>query len=961
MSLSLPDNYRRSNFEENWIFQLYNNDTYLSFDGVNDLIDLGTTSSSITGITSNITVSFWVRFSPEVLNSGTNVVIFESNTRDNYYSGFRIYKDTVDRISIFISDSGNNTDYSRVRAGDFDANIWYFVTITSDMDGSFFTSSNTKIYIDNVLQVNSSYSTGWDSSHSVGYSGSGKTLFSKALVPDPDTFSKFQIKNFAIWNVQLNSNNRTAIYNSGAFTTLKNNFGNYNKSGNLKAYWEFNSGSNYVEDLSGNIPNGTVTGAKYGGFLPLALSDTTVDDVTYHGFVTKAGSIRDTINLQNSTAKSSNLTISVGDFIYENDNLSKQVLFGNKYYINKTVKVYSQPINKSNIDSCVQIYNGRLTDVDISSNGLINFSFASKTPWDFITFPQTKTDTTQQYIPVVYGNYTGNTYSDKVTNMDYLVHPVPIMRLADPNMLLVTSKAESSILPHYYEPALNAFIPLNTSHYTAATLNQNSSYDSVANVAEIKTSLKRAFKTRAISITGASTHTSGSDRLLLHSGSTQGMGYSGQGVANTFFNFPLINGKITELDVLVKGQIQVSPGASGSSALSIQVFFDTANKTVVQANNASSSGTVNSTSLANILDNTSSTFQESGYNDYSHGDILSNYQNYGYVLPPLRIRSTVQHGVGFGVTATTLEFLVHYLIENDFTSESKAKASYKELEKLEYIYLGNDGLSSSIADTTTVSGTITSGLHAHRDLLARFTGYDVPDSDLYNWSSDLNVNSLRSAWNIRYWALEPVELKKVLKQIQKEFAFIFKWRPNGEGSYWTVKDSYSPGDEVTTLDIDDISNLKINHTPFSDLITKIDVNYKKHPADDRMLLAQTSQDLTSSPTPRDKWSIRTKENLLSVDLEMNADKPGNEDVGHADSDPNDGYADYYMNIFGDIKKVISCEIVNPAKGYILETGDIIKFDIDEIKPFGGDWTNYYMITSVQRSIGKIKINCREVG
>ena len=67
-----------------------------------------------------------------------------------------------------------------------------------------------------------------------------------------------------------------------------------------------------------------------------------------------------------------------------------------------------------------------------------------------------------------------------------------------------------------------------------------------------------------------------------------------------------------------------------------------------------------------------------------------------------------------------------------------------------------------------------------------------------------------------------------------------------------------------------------------------------------------------------------------------------------------------MNIFGDIKKIISCEIVNASKGYILESGDIIKFNIDEIKPFGDNWNNYYMITSIQKSIGKIKITCREV-
>ena len=68
-----------------------------------------------------------------------------------------------------------------------------------------------------------------------------------------------------------------------------------------------------------------------------------------------------------------------------------------------------------------------------------------------------------------------------------------------------------------------------------------------------------------------------------------------------------------------------------------------------------------------------------------------------------------------------------------------------------------------------------------------------------------------------------------------------------------------------------------------------------------------------------------------------------------------------MNIFGNLKKLISCTIVNPSKGFILETGDIIKFDIDTIVPFGGDWSNYYMVTNLQRSIGKINITCREVG
>ena len=134
-----------------------------------------------------------------------------------------------------------------------------------------------------------------------------------------------------------------------------------------------------------------------------------------------------------------------------------------------------------------------------------------------------------------------------------------------------------------------------------------------------------------------------------------------------------------------------------------------------------------------------------------------------------------------------------------------------------------------------------------------------------------------------------------------------------------------------------------------------------HPATEDLLLQQNSEDLTTSPTPRQKWNIKDKENIESIDLKYNYEKQGNTDVGASGSDPNDGYADYYMNIFGDIKKTVTCSIVNKSKGFKLETGDIIKFNITSVNPFGGNWNDYYMITNLQRSLGKINITCREVG
>ena len=70
-----------------------------------------------------------------------------------------------------------------------------------------------------------------------------------------------------------------------------------------------------------------------------------------------------------------------------------------------------------------------------------------------------------------------------------------------------------------------------------------------------------------------------------------------------------------------------------------------------------------------------------------------------------------------------------------------------------------------------------------------------------------------------------------------------------------------------------------------------------------------------------------------------------------------------MNIFGDIKTIVSCDIVNHTKGYSLETGDVITFrDLYmPTKLFGRSWTNvYFMITDLTRSKGVVSIKCRQV-
>jgi len=73
------------------------------------------------------------------------------------------------------------------------------------------------------------------------------------------------------------------------------------------------------------------------------------------------------------------------------------------------------------------------------------------------------------------------------------------------------------------------------------------------------------------------------------------------------------------------------------------------------------------------------------------------------------------------------------------------------------------------------------------------------------------------------------------------------------------------------------------------------------------------------------------------------------------------FADYYFKIFGDIKIIISGEIINPAK-WGVEVGDIVTFTDLGLKAYNTelDDDNYFMITDLTRSVDSLKFKAREV-
>ena len=702
-------------------------------------------------------------------------------------------------------------------------------------------------------------------------------------------------------------------------------------------------------------------------FTAISGSDTTVDNVFYRGVITNRPTIRTSINLANSTAKTGNISLSLINFEYQGDDFSAELL-GTRKYINREVRIYSQLNGNSTLSNCLQIYQGRLTNIS-HNDSTISLQITEQRPWDFISFPQNKSTNKKILYPVAYGDYTASesTTSAHAYCGGKTLFPIPIAEKRNDTIYSLSlfdqstsATGTSSPNPHLYDSNIDRFIPI----YTDSSTDADDATESYENGNALKSyyKLKRAFKFKPVELVSAGGWSNGAnvfDTPIADDDSSTAATVSHDinaqvdtTTSQLEFKIPQIAGKISSLKIQIRAKIlgtftEVSDGG----ALATLAIYN--NSYGLGALFPSCNGTMGAPA-------TNATVVALGA--FTTAELVSSYTgNEG--LASIKVYASTDLNSASGdprIQSTFYIYDVRLLItgELDF-SEDEIQSSTSYLEDLNYFYSGGDGYTNSF---TGGSGAADTGLEAHRDMLARYAGFDEADGSIYNYDSGLDVEAARitTAWNIRWWANEPVELKKTLEQLQKEFCFIFKWRADGSGSYWVVKDSYSSGDVTQTLNKNDITNLNIKMTPFSELLTKMEINYEKHPAQGRYLSSVTAEDTTNNP--RTDWNIQAKENIQEVNLDMNVNKPGNANPGGGDT--NDGFADYYMNIFGDVKKIISCDIVNPGKSYDLETGDIIQFSNTAgempVEPFNDNWADYYMITDLVRGLGTVSITAREV-
>jgi hypothetical protein len=924
-----------SNINENWLVQFTaDNQQCLEFDGTDDYVSFG----NVLGLYTSFTLEAWIKTDSYSASSGTQIILERAE------DGSTSAKNTNWQIALrhnglrckYQYGTGSNVSNTLTTSA-ITANNWHHVAVLRDDS-----VNEMRYYVDGVKVGTVTTNVSNDPT------GGGSGVVSIGANFEQNNEFDGEIAHARVWSVARSDSDIAYYYNR----TVDSN------DSNLVGYWKLNEGAgSTVADFSSNSNSGTITSASWSnnGFdqfihsFGLSFKDTVMEDNMYHGSILNRNiSIRDSIDITKGTASTSNIKINSANFDLDGTDFYKLLFNGTNNYHNKEVRVYAQFNEASSLSSCQRVFTGRLVDISLSQNEVIALSINSHRPWDGVKFPQTQT-INGIYQPVVYGDYTEHGDKSLVRDHANAVHPVPFKRRGiTTDHLIVTSRSYSDMRPHYYDRAADAFLGIKADNYTQQTKDLDSEFDANTNIGLVKREMRRRFRINGIANSSEDNTTyTNSENLLIDSYNANGIvhqyGPAEAGEAKNFYvNFSAELGKVNDIDLDIKGDVTTPPGQVNTN-LTLRVNFSGQFDDYFSDPVAAGFSAVSLTNGSLVGNNSVS---DSSYATMGLGSITNNNLN------TVNLSSTISSAVSGSNVQLDLVIadLVLYLDVQQSYDEDKANTnnSISSSQNLEYLYLGADGLTASWD-----SGAISHGHDAHRDLLMRFAGLDSTEPT--GWSDLDNDRSPLDTWKVRTWFLEPQSLKTALDKLAYEFGFVAKFTPSNELKYIYIKKS-SELSESINMTSNDIDKVQVNTTSFSELQTKINISNHLHPAvSNRYYNTVTSTNETS----RAKYNLGAKEGISSINLDMN--------VGTipttADADCNADFYSYYNNIVGDMKIIVSCDVVNPAKAYALETGDIVTFTDMPVEMFGTDFATdkYFMIVETKRSLGKVNITAREVG
>jgi len=223
-----------------------------------------------------------------------------------------------------------------------------------------------------------------------------------------------------------------------------------------------------------------------GNFLALSMEDTVVNSVQYYGVLKKAPTIRESLNIQETSSSLSNVTVEAVNWQYTVSNqLDQELLFGDRHYINREVRIYSQLDNDSTEGNLLLLFKGRLKSVS-SSNKVVTLDISPLNPLKDLMFPTAKTED-GLFSPVVFGDYTKQSTTfphNSLFGISANTYPVEVATETAGNVWAIMPDAGSdaaagSGILHYNESSLirkgSAFTPSQLmAPFSSAEIRNNS-------------------------------------------------------------------------------------------------------------------------------------------------------------------------------------------------------------------------------------------------------------------------------------------------------------------------------------------------------------------------------------------------------------------------------------------------------------------------------------------------------
>ena len=761
------------------------------------------------------------------------------------------------------------------------------------------------------------------------------------------------------------------------------------------------------------------------GSIYLAYQD--YDDGTrlWNGAIKKKITISESIDLEKQTATTSGFTLSIVDFDLLGTPISEQFFGGTDSYQNQEVIVSIRISNES-----VEI--GRFRMMNFNYDGhTVSISCQSARPWDDVMVPQDR-DSSEVLIPLVYGLYRKNDtpsltssarYLSKV--QPYLLRPIPLSSKIDIDDLTTGIVGLDDSLTHYYiggynpskisgshqandfqmslykyDSGLDAFIQLETNAVFQDALTGNLEvFDATVNSRDVFYLFDKDLGTDATKKVNASFKVKPQTaRKVDGNGSVSNINNSIILEQDYLTNTPTAEPHDSDFSLVKFSNISSSTPVGNTRAMleytlppfdgelltgdvDFSIYY-TAGIEIVdptmtvcnmivkyqwatsQPNFTSGWTTLITGSTAGLSANTIS---ESALfiNDVLHTNGTSNnFENTGSLDKQYKLYFSFSTATN---QSTSLGGYTSFFKVKDIRLKISTGESQSKPENV--LYTSMRGEQSSVTTSDSLSGATNesfNGPDAHRDLLMRFT--NMSNSTPVGFS-DLRTSRKNNGWVLQYNTLKQVSLKSLLELLQKEHAFIFRYKQGdiSKPQYIFVQDSYSAS-EITTLSSMDIKGPRLKVTPFSHLVTKLITNHLFHPA--RNDYIRTTESEVASV--RTDLNIGSRENIKTVSLStliptfssVNPSYVETSGVTYTGTTPNKSYADYYLNLFGQPKLIIDFELIKPRHND-LEVGDVIDFDNDNMfpkKPFGlSSWTGLtFMITDTRKKLGSIKITARQI-